>query len=63
MNLWAGKEVWMDIEHFKRLLILKPEDKTGEVLEMEIMWVAQNTLNLILNRERAGQILCLQFNT
>lgn len=41
----------MDIVHFKRLLILKPKDKTGEVLKMEIMWVAQNTLNLALNRE------------
>lgn len=30
----------MDIKHFKRLLILKPKDKTGEVLRMEIMQVA-----------------------
>lgn len=30
----------MDIPHFKRLLILKPKDKTGKVLRMEIMQVA-----------------------
>lgn len=49
--MWAGKEVWMDIGYFKRLLILKPKDKTGEVLKMEIIWVSQNTLNLTLNKE------------
>lgn len=49
----------MDIVHFKRLLILKPKDKIGEVLKMEIRWVAQNVLNLTLNREREGQILYL----
>lgn len=30
----------MDIVHFKRVLILKPKDKTSEVLRMEIMQVA-----------------------
>lgn len=30
----------MDIMHFKRLLILKPKAKTGEVLKIEIMQVA-----------------------
>lgn len=30
----------MGITHFKGLLILKPKDKTGEVLKMEIMQAA-----------------------
>lgn len=30
----------MDIMNFKKLLILKPKDKTGTVLKMEIMRVA-----------------------